>query len=103
MYQYYYDVMKKKYDDKIKLLYTGTDSFIFHIETEDLYKDFDDMKGHMDFSVYDKSHLCYDNTNTKVLGKFKDEHDGKLFTLHIGLNPKMYCNETDDKKTTKKS
>ena len=44
MYQYYYDVMKKKYDDKIKLLYTDTDSFIFHIETEDLYKDFDDMK-----------------------------------------------------------
>ena len=33
MYQYYYDVMKKKYDDQIKLLYTDTDSFIFHIET----------------------------------------------------------------------
>ena len=102
MYQYYYDVMKKKYDDKIKLLYTDTDSFIFHIETEDLYKDFDDMKEHMDFSGYDKSHPCYDNTNKKVLGKFKDEHDGKIFTLHIGLKPKMYCCETDDKKVTKK-
>ena len=54
--------MKKKYGDKIKLLYTGTDSFIFNVET-DLYKDFDDMKGHMDFSGYDKSHPCYDNTN----------------------------------------
>ena len=84
MYQYYYDVMKKKYDDKIKLLYTDTDSFIFHIETEDLYKDFDDMKEHMDFSGYDKSHLCYDNTNKKVLGKFKDEHDGEY--LHYILD-----------------
>ena len=63
MYQYYYDVMKK-YDDKIKLLYTDTDSFIFHIET-DLYKDLGDMKEHMDFSGYDKSHPCYDKTNKK--------------------------------------
>ena len=77
MYQFYYDVMKKKYDDKLKLLYTGTDSFIFHTETEDLYKDFDDMKEHVDFSGYDKPHPCYDNTNEKVLGKFKDVHDGK--------------------------
>ena len=34
MYQYYYDVVKKKYDDKIKLLYTDTDSFICYIEAE---------------------------------------------------------------------
>ena len=54
MYQYYYDVMKKKYDDKIKLFYTDTDSFIFQIETEDWYKYFDDMKEHMEFSGYDK-------------------------------------------------
>ena len=65
MYQYNYDVMKKKYDDKIKLLYTDTDSFIIHIETEDPYKDFDDMKEHMDFSGYDKSHPCYDSANKK--------------------------------------
>ena len=65
MYQYYYDVMKKKYDDKIKLLYTDTDSFIFHVETEDLYKYVDDMKEHIDFSGYDKSYPCYDNTDKK--------------------------------------
>ena len=77
MYQYYYDVLKKKYDDKINLLYTDTDSFICHVETKDLYKDFDDMKEHLDFSGYAKPHPCYDNTNKKVLGKSKDEHDGK--------------------------
>ena len=38
MYQYHYDVMTEKYDDRIKLLYTDTDSFIYHIETEDVYK-----------------------------------------------------------------
>ena len=102
MYQYYYDVMKKKYDDKIRLLYTDTDSFIFHVETEDLYKDFDDMKENMDFSGYYKSHPCYDNTNKKVLGKFNDEHDGKIFALHIGLNPKCIVAKLMIKRQLKK-
>ena len=37
-----------------------------------------------------------------MLGKFQDEHDGKIFRLHIGLKPKMYCCETDDKNVFKK-
>ena len=83
MYQYYYDVMKKTYGEKNKLLYTDTDSFISHVETEDLYTDFDDMKEHMDFSGYGRSHPCYDSTKKKLLGKFKDEHDGQIFyTTH---------------------
>ena len=60
------------------------------------------MKEHMDFSGYDKSQNCYDHTNKQVLCKFKYEHDGTIFTQHIGLKPKMYCCETDDKKATKK-
>ena len=27
----------------------------------------------MDFSGYDKKHQCFDATNKKVLGKFKDD------------------------------
>ena len=38
----------------------------FSILKEDLYKDSDGMKEHMDFSGYDKSHPCYDNTVKKV-------------------------------------
>ena len=96
MYQYYYDVMKDTYDDKIKTCYTDTDSCISHIETVDLYKDIDDIKEYMDCSGYDKSHPCYDNADKKALGKFEDEPDGKIFTRHIGLGSKMYCCETDD-------
>ena len=92
----------RKIQDKITLLYTDADSFIFHIETEDLYNYFGDMKEHMVFSGYDESHPCYNDTNKKVLGKFKDEHDGRIFTRHIGLKPKMYSNETDDNKAIKK-
>ena len=39
MYSFYYDVLKPKYNDKIKLAYTDTDSFIIHVETDDIYTD----------------------------------------------------------------
>ena len=35
MYQFYYDVMEHNYEDKAKLRYTDTDSYMFHIETYD--------------------------------------------------------------------
>ena len=42
MYEFYYDDLKPKYGDKVRLCYMDTDSFILHIETEDFYKDIAD-------------------------------------------------------------
>lgn len=39
MYQFYYNVLKKKYGDKIRLLGTDTDSLIVYVETDDVYED----------------------------------------------------------------
>ena len=39
MYEFWYDYMKPKYGDKVKLCYIDTDSFIMHIKTEDFYED----------------------------------------------------------------
>ena len=39
MYEFWYDYIKPKYQEKAKLCYMDTDSFIIHIETEDFYKD----------------------------------------------------------------
>ena len=39
VYEFWFDYIKPKYQDKAKLWYTDTDSFIIHIRTEDFYKD----------------------------------------------------------------
>ena len=71
MYKFYYDVMKPKYGDNIRMVYTDTDSFVFHTRTDDIYQDLQEITDEMDFSGYDKNHKCYDATNKKVLGKFR--------------------------------
>ena len=36
MYEFWYDYMKPKYRDNVKLCYMDTDSFIIHIKIEDI-------------------------------------------------------------------
>ena len=91
MYKFYYDVMKPKYGDNIRMVYTDTDSFVFHTRTDDIYQDLQEINDEMVFSGYDKNHTCYDATNKKVLGKFVDECEGKIMTGFIGLRPKCYA------------
>jgi hypothetical protein len=43
MYQFHYDYILPKYQDKQQLLFTDTDSLCYHIQTEDLYKDMLDI------------------------------------------------------------
>ena len=38
-YELWYDYLKTKYSEKVELCYMDTDSFIAHIETEDIHKD----------------------------------------------------------------
>ena len=90
MYDFYYNQLKKQYGDRVRLLYTDTDSVIIHVRTDDLYED---MKKNMDLydtSNFPEDHPSYCTTNKKVVGKFKDELGGKIMTEFVGLRPKMY-------------
>ena len=62
-----------------------------------------DSKELYDMSNFDPSNEFYDDTNKKVLGKFKDECDGKPPSEFVGLQPKMYSLKcgTSEKKTGK--
>ena len=90
MYEFHYDIIKQKYGEKAKLLFTDTDSLCYEIETEDIYKDMFENKDLYDFSGYTADHFCYDTKNKKVNGKFKDEANGKIIEEFIGLRPKSY-------------
>ena len=55
MYRFFYDYLKPKYEDKIKLCYMDTDSCIFYVETDDFYNDIsNDIIEWFDTSDYNK-------------------------------------------------
>lgn len=91
MYSMYYNYYKKFYNERINLIYTDTDSFLVQVRTEDFYADlrehFSDI---MDFSNYKTDHFLYNNSNEKVVGKFKDEFPNDVIYEFIGIKPKLY-------------
>jgi len=92
MYNYHYNVFKPKYGKNIQLLYTDTDSFIYEIRTNDLYKDLKskELNYFFDFSNYNKDHYLYDDSKKKSLGYIKDETNGRPIIEFVGLKSKMY-------------
>ncbi|KAE9523187.1 hypothetical protein AGLY_016420 [Aphis glycines] len=98
-------MMNKKYGNRVRLLYTDTDSLILEIKTDDFYQDIKINLDHFDTSDYPKDNI-YDLplVNKKVLGKFKDELNGKIMTEFIGLRSKLYSHRIlDSEKEIKKS
>ena len=84
----------KKYQNKIKLCYMNTDSFIFYVETEDFYKNIaNGVNEWFDNSGYrnqEKWSLAI-GINKKVIGKFKDELNGDTMNEFIALTTKNYA------------
>ena len=65
--------MKPKYDDKVKLCYTDTDSFIMSIKTKYFYKDIaDNVEKRFDTSNYEVDRPLPTGKNKKVIGLMKD-------------------------------
>ena len=96
MYDFHYNYIKKKYNDRAKLLFTDTDSLTYEIEAEDIYKDFWTDKDMFDNSDYPENSPYYCNTNKKIIGKFKDEACGIPVTEFVGLKSTMYSYVKDN-------
>jgi len=90
MYDFWYNQIKAEYGDKASLLYTDTDSLLFQVETGYVYADMRKNAEEYDFSDFPKDHPCYSTENKKVVGKFKDECNGRPITEFVGLRPKTY-------------
>ena len=104
MYEIWYDYMKPKYGDNVKLCYMCTDSFIMHIKIEDIYKDIaDDGEKRFDTSNYEVDKPLPTGKNKKVIGLMEDELGGKIMTEFVALRPKTYSYLTDDCEEDKKA
>ena len=65
MYDFYYNYIKKKYNNRARPLFTNTDNLTYEIEAEDVYKDFWNDKDMFDNSDYPESSPYYCNVNKK--------------------------------------
>ena len=89
MYEFHYDYMKRKYDDdKLTLCYMDTDSLVYDIKTDDLYKDIaDDVESRFDTSGYVPDRPLPVGLNKKVIGLMKDELGGGIMKEFVTLRP----------------
>ncbi|XP_065223826.1 uncharacterized protein LOC135847991 [Planococcus citri] len=103
MYNFHYNVIKPLYNDKVELCYTDTDSLLYDITTYNFYADILPLvPTHFDTSDYPKENIYnFPLVNKKVIGKFKDECNGKIMYEFIGLKSKSYCFKVEDKVTKK--
>ena len=90
MYSFHYGYMVPKYGSRAKMCLTDTDSFIYLIDCDDVYRDMVEEQHLFDTSNYQESHPLFSNQNKKVLGKMKDETAGIPIEEFVGLRPKMY-------------
>ena len=106
MFDFHYNYIRKKYDNKAELLFTDTDSLMYLIQTEDFYQYINkDVRRKFDTSDYPENHPSGIKTgiNKKVIGKFKDEAAGKQITHFVGLRPKLYNFKVEEKGETRKA
>ena len=83
MYEFWYDYVKKKYRDMVKLCYM--DTAIAR-----------DVEERFDTSNYDVDRPLPKGKNKKVIGLMKDELGGGIITEFVVLRPKTYSYITDE-------
>ena len=77
MYEFWYDYMKPKYANNVKLCYMDTDSFIMNIKTNDFCKDIsNDVENRFDTSNYEVNRSLPTGKKKKTIGLMKDELGG---------------------------
>ena len=102
MYDFHYNFIKKEYPgEQSRLCFTDTDSFLYELQTNDIYSDILSNNERFDLSEYKDDHQIFERLskeeirhlkqkNKKVVGKFKDELKGNLLLEFVGLRAKAY-------------
>ena len=78
MYEFWYDYLKPKYGENLKICYMDTNSFIAHVKTDDIYKDIaEDVEKRFNTSNYEIDRPLPKGKNKKVVALMKDKLRGK--------------------------
>lgn len=90
MAEFYYDLLKANYGDKVHMMMTDTDSFVLFFQEVDPYYMMADFPHMFDLSNYPRDHRMFSDANAKKLGCFKDELGGVPMEECVFLRPKLY-------------
>ena len=105
IFDFHFNYIQPKYQEKAKLLFTDTDSLCYEMETDDFFQDISqDVKEKFDTSNFPKDHPSNIPTgiNKKVIGMMKDEAGGKIIEEFVGLRSKLYSVKMYEGKEEKK-
>ena len=102
MYEFWYDYLKSKYSENIKLCYMDTgSSFIVHVKTDGISKDIaKDAEIRFDtLTNFEIDRLLPQGKYKKVIELMKDELGGKIMKEFVALRAKTYSclKENNDK------
>ncbi|XP_018399813.1 PREDICTED: uncharacterized protein LOC108777427, partial [Cyphomyrmex costatus] len=92
LYEFHHEYMAPLFRENCKIMYTDTDSLIYHVECDDVYEIIK-----RDINRFDTSDYAVDNAygiplvNKKVPGLMKDENNGAIMSEFVGLRAKMYA------------
>jgi hypothetical protein len=90
MWDFHYRVVKKIFPHST-LCYSDTDSLLYEVRCNDLYRALLPHSSHFDFSDYPVDHPLFSQINHKRPGKFHDELSGMAVHGFCGLRSKMYA------------
>ena len=99
VYRYsFYALLKDEFGERIRKLFTDTDSFFLHFFVEDLAMKINarfHLRDAVDFSEISPGHLSNlgragAGLHAEEVGYFKDETKGDPIVEFVGLRPKMY-------------
>ena len=79
MHKFWYNYVKPKYNEQVKLCYMDTDTFVAHVQKKDIYQDnTKNVEKRFDTSNYELERLLPKRKKQKCIALMKDGLGGKI-------------------------